>query len=204
MKKNDWLKLISAIIICQGAGLIGSLFTFSAIPNWYQTISKPAFQPSNWLFGPVWTTLYVLMGISAFLIWSSFAKATEGQVRKKIKIALIIFGAQLVLNALWSIIFFGANKIGWAFAELVVLWLMIVLTMIVFAKISKPAMYLLLPYILWVSFASFLNFTLWQLNKNQIVPNLIACTMEAKLCPDGTAVGRSGPNCEFTPCPGSF
>lgn len=204
MKKNDWLKLVSAIVISQCAGLIGSLFTFSAIPNWYATIVKPSFNPPSWVFGPVWTTLYVLMGISAFLIWSSFAKATEGQARKKIKIALIIFGVQLVLNALWSIIFFGFHQIGWAFAEIILLWLVIVLTMIVFAKISKPAMYLLIPYILWVSFAGFLNFTLWQLNKNTIDTSMIACTMEAKICPDGTAVGRSGPNCEFAPCSGEI
>jgi len=203
MKKNDWLKLISAIVISQCAGLIGSLFTFSAIPNWYATIVKPSFNPPSWLFGPVWTTLYVLMGISAFLIWSSFSATadTEGQARKKIKIALIIFGVQLVLNALWSIIFFGLHQPGFAFAEMILLWLAIILTMISFAKISKPAMYLLIPYILWVSFAGFLNFTLWQLNKDNIIPNYIACTMEAKLCPDGSAVGRSGPNCEFAPCP---
>jgi tryptophan-rich sensory protein len=205
MKKNDWLKLVGAIVVSQCAGLIGSLFTFSAIPNWYATIVKPSFNPPSWIFGPVWTTLYVLMGISAFLIWKKLDhKILPNLNGKKIKIALIIFGVQLFLNALWSIIFFGLHQPGFAFVEMILLWLAIILTMISFAKISKPAMYLLIPYILWVSFAGFLNFTLWQLNKNTIVPPMIACTMEAKLCPDGTAVGRSGPNCEFAPCSGEI
>jgi len=158
MKLNNFLKLVIAIVASQLAGLIGSVFTISAIPTWYAAIQKPSFSPPNWIFGPAWTTLYLLMGVAAFLVWR------HGFERKEVKTALTIFGGQLVLNTLWSIIFFGLHNPLWAFIEIIVLWLAILGTIIVFYKISRPAAYLLLPYILWVSFASVLNFSILILN----------------------------------------
>lgn len=152
------LMLIAAIVICNVAGFIGAIFTTSAIPAWYSTLNKPSFSPPNWLFGPAWTTLYVLMGIALFLVWS------KGLKTKGVKIALTFFGIQLVLNALWSIIFFGLKSPLWAFIELCVLWVMILITIITFYKVSRPAAYLLIPYIAWVSFAAVLNFMIFYLN----------------------------------------
>ena len=152
------LKLITAIVVCELAGGIGSLFTISTIPTWYATLTKPALNPPAWIFGPVWTTLYLLMGIAAFLVWN------KGWHRADVKKALGVFLLQLVLNAAWSIIFFGLHSPFWAFVDLVAMWLVIVWTMTLFYKISKPAMWLLLPYILWVSFAGYLNFSIWILN----------------------------------------
>lgn len=155
---NDWFKLIIAVVVSQGAGLIGSLFTLSAIPTWYETLTKPELAPPNWIFGPVWTTLYFLMGVAAFLVWR------KGIYRKGARLALGLFGVQLVLNALWSIVFFGMQDPGAAFGVIVLLWLFIVATMIAFFKISRLAMYLLVPYLLWVSFAGYLNYMIWMLN----------------------------------------
>ncbi len=164
MRINNFFKLVIAVIICELAGVIGSVFTVSAIPAWYNGLVKPALNPPNWMFGPVWTTLYFLMGISLFLIWSSYAEASEGQVKKKIKTALIIFAAQIFLNAIWSIIFFGLHNPFWALIDIILLWLAIIFTIIYFYKISRPAAWLLLPYILWVSFAAYLNYSIWLLN----------------------------------------
>jgi len=158
MNIKTTLKLIAAIIFAELAGIIGSLFTFSSIPTWYVTIIRPTFSPPNWIFGPVWTTLFALMGIALFLVWQ------KGIARKDVKVAVAIFLVQLILNTIWSIIFFGAHNIGGAFIEIIFLWLAILATIITFYKISKPAGYLLLPYIAWVSFAGFLNYTIWTLN----------------------------------------
>ena len=158
MKLNNLFKLVIAIVISQLAGVIGSIFTISSIPTWYATLQKPSFSPPNWIFGPVWTTLYLLMGVAAFLVWR------HGFERKEVKTALAIFGGQLVLNVLWSIIFFGLQNPFWAFIEIIFLWLAILWMILVFHKISRPAAYLLLPYILWISFASILNFSIFILN----------------------------------------
>ncbi len=158
MKLNNTFKLIIAIGVSELAGIIGSVFTISAIPNWYAGLVKPALNPPAWVFGPAWTTLYALMGIAAFLIWRM------GWERKEVKMALGVFGTQLFLNAIWSIIFFGLQNPGWALVDIVLLWLAIVWTMVVFYKISRPAAYLLVPYLLWVSFASYLNYSIWMLN----------------------------------------
>lgn len=155
---KNTLKLITTIFVSELAGVIGSIFTFSAIPNWYVTLNKPTINPPSWIFGPVWTTLYALMGIAAFLIWK------KGWERVDVRKALAVFGLQLILNALWSIIFFGLQNPAWAFVNIVAMWLAIVWTMVLFYKISKPAMWLLLPYILWVSFAGYLNYSIWMLN----------------------------------------
>jgi tryptophan-rich sensory protein len=158
MKVNNFFKLVIAIAVSELAGVIGSIFTISAIPTWYAGLAKPALNPPSWVFGPAWTTLYALMGIAAFLIWRI------GWERKEVKIALGVFGIQLFLNAIWSIIFFGLHSPGWALVVIVLLWLAIVWTIAVFYKISKPAAYLLVPYILWVSFASYLNYSILILN----------------------------------------
>lgn len=192
MKKA--IKLIIAIIICELAGVIGSFFTAPAIKGWYVNLARPEFAPPNWVFAPVWTTLFALMGIALFLIWK------KGLNRHEVKIALAIFFVQLILNILWSIIFFGFQSPFGAVIEIVILWLAILATIIAFHRISKAAAWLLVPYILWVSFAGFLNYSIWQLNAGS-TSGQTACTMEAKLCPDGTAVGRTGPNCDFAPCP---
>ncbi|MEK7066372.1 MAG: TspO/MBR family protein, partial [Patescibacteria group bacterium] len=127
-------------------------------------------------------------------------KEASGKERK-IKISLIIFDTQLVLNVFWSVIFFGLKSPGGAFVEIIFLWLAIFATIILFAKISRSAAWLLVPYIIWVSFAGYLNYSIWQLS---ITPKMTQCTLEAKICPDGSAVGRTGPNCEFSPCPGEI
>ncbi|MEK7463547.1 MAG: TspO/MBR family protein [Patescibacteria group bacterium] len=155
---NNSLKLIIAIVISELAGIIGSIFTVSAIPNWYATLAKPAFNPPAWIFGPVWTALYALMGIAAFLVWK------KGLGRKDVRRALLVFGLQLVLNASWSIVFFNLESPAWAFINVIALWVAIIWTMALFYRISKSAAWLLLPYILWVSFASLLNYSIWMLN----------------------------------------
>ncbi len=155
---SNTLKLIIVIVVSELAGIIGSVFTAPSITGWYAGIVKPVLNPPAWVFGPVWTTLFALMGIAAFLVWK------KGLDHKDVKIALGIFIGQLVLNALWSIIFFGLHSLGGAFVEIVFLWLAILATIIAFAKISRPAAWLLLPYILWVSFAGYLNYSIWVLN----------------------------------------
>ena len=164
MKINNFFKLIISIGISQSAGLIGSFFTFSAIPDWYSGLTKPALNPPNWVFGPAWITLYTLMGIAFFLIWLSFTKASGEKEKRQIKIAFGIFGLQLLLNATWSIIFFGLQIPAWALVNIILLWVAILITIFIFYKISKTAAYLLIPYILWVSFAGYLNYAIWILN----------------------------------------
>ena len=150
-------KLLASIIICEMAGVLGSIFTTSQIKGWYKTLEKPPFNPPNWIFAPVWTILFVLMGISLWLIWIEEIKISK-------KKAIIIFAGQLVLNILWSFMFFGLNSPVLGFLIIVPLWIAIFLTIKEFYKISKVASYLLVPYILWVSFASVLNASIWFLN----------------------------------------
>ncbi|MFA6529308.1 MAG: TspO/MBR family protein [Patescibacteria group bacterium] len=158
MKNNNLIKLIAAILIAESAGIIGSLFTRPSIPNWYATLARPSFNPPSWIFAPVWTALFLLMGIAAFLVWK------RGWEKREVKIALGIFGGQLILNILWSALFFGLHSPLAAFVEIIILWLAILWTILAFRKISKTAAWLLVPYILWVSFAAVLNFLLMLLN----------------------------------------
>lgn len=151
-------KLIFAIIICELAGLAGSFFTTPAIDNWYATLTRPDFSPPSWIFGPVWTALFALMGIALFFVWKSNAD------KKSKKTAIQVFSAQLLLNVMWSIMFFGLQSPRGALVEILSLWLIIVATMIAFFKISRHTVYLLIPYILWVSFAAYLNYSIWILN----------------------------------------
>ncbi len=159
MDVNSVIKLIISILACFAAGAIGSLFTFKAIPTWYQGLKKPPYTPPNRAFGPVWTTLYILMGISVFLVWQN-GLAIDGAL-----LAFTLFWIQLVFNALWSIIFFGMKSKGGGVITIIVLWLLILATMIASFQVSGWAGVLLIPYIIWVSIASYLNIGIWSLNK---------------------------------------
>lgn len=158
MKTKNITKLIFSIIICQLAGIIGSIFTYPAVKGWYATLQRPFFSPPNWVFGPVWILLYILMGISLYLVWK------KGLKNKNVKTGLYLFGFQLVLNAIWSLLFFGLKNPFYAFLEIIILWFAIALTIYQFWKINKKASYLLIPYIAWVTFAAILNFYIWRMN----------------------------------------
>jgi len=158
MKLTDIIKLVVSIILCQMAGFLGSLFTIPAIPTWYKTLNKPFFSPPNWIFSPVWISLFVLMGISLFFIW-------QRPGHPKFKAALIFFFVQLILNIFWSVAFFGLRSPLLGLIDIMFLWIAILLTILNFFKVSKFAGALLIPYLLWVSFATLLNFSLWILNR---------------------------------------
>jgi len=152
------VRLVVAVAIPLVAAFLGSVFTMPSIPTWYAAINKPAWNPPNWIFGPVWTILFILMGIALWLIWE------KGLDKIQVRTAVNIFSAQLVLNIVWSLLFFGLHSPFWAFIEIIALWLMILWTIIAFYRLDKTAGLILIPYILWVSFASFLNFTVMRLN----------------------------------------
>jgi benzodiazapine receptor len=154
--KNS-LKLLLCIIIPLGIGAVSGIGTASSIDAWYVNIEKPSFNPPNYLFGPVWTTLYILMGISFYMILQS----EKNELRTK---AIAIFCIQLFLNFWWSFIFFKFQLLGFAFIEIILIWLSIAAMIIVFFEINKTAALLQIPYLLWVSFASVLNGTIWLLN----------------------------------------
>ncbi|NTV44420.1 MAG: tryptophan-rich sensory protein [Candidatus Yonathbacteria bacterium] len=149
---------IISIVIAQLAGLIGSIFTMPAIATWYASLVKPSFSPPNYLFGPVWALLYTFMGMAAFRVWEK-RRSVRG-----VRLALVMYGIQLVLNTLWSYVFFGAHNILASFGVIVLLWLSIFVTAVFFYRIEKTAGWLMVPYILWVSFATALNYSLWMLN----------------------------------------
>lgn len=158
--KIDFKKLAISIVGSLMTGVVGSFFTSSSISTWYSTLDKPSFNPPNWVFAPVWTTLFILMGFAAYLVWN---KRSVFQERKK-KQALQIFVLQLGFNISWSILFFGFKSPVMAFFEITVLWLSILVTIFQFKKFSRLAAWLLVPYLLWVSFAGVLNFAIWALN----------------------------------------
>lgn len=153
-----FFKLIFALLICQAAGGIGSLFTIPAIDSWYADLNKPSFNPPNWLFSPVWITLFVLMGIALYLV------LVKDLSQEKVKTALFLFFTQLTFNTLWSVLFFGLKSPLFGFIEIILLIILVLATIFQFVKISKPAALLLVPYLLWIIFAAFLNFSIWQLN----------------------------------------
>ncbi len=157
MKKA--IGFLVSIVICECAGIIGSVFTTPSIPGWYAGLAKPPFNPPNWIFAPVWTTLFAMMGISAYLIYE------HGIRKNEVKKALAVFAIQLILNTLWSIVFFGAHMMFVAVIIILLLWGMILASILLFYRISKTAAYLLIPYILWVSFATVLNTSLYILNR---------------------------------------
>lgn len=153
---KNWLKLLISIILPQIAGGLGALVTISSVGSWYQTIEKPSFNPPSWIFGPTWTLLYIMMGVSLYLIWKS-----NHPFKKK---ALWLFGIQLFLNAIWSPVFFGLESPILGLIVIIPLWVMILVCIRAFFPIDKWASYLLIPYLLWVSFATVLNASIWYLN----------------------------------------
>jgi len=151
-------KLIFSVAVCQAAGFIGSLFTAPAIPTWYAGLNKPSFTPPDVVFAPVWISLYTLMGIALYLVWR---KTTR---KRRVRTAVNLFFFQLGVNALWSILFFGFREIYIALLEIVFLWALIAILLRRFWEIDKTAGWLLVPYLLWVTIAALLNFSLWILN----------------------------------------
>jgi translocator protein len=158
MKKRDVLRASIAVFVCELAGIIGSVFTIQSVSSWYPTLNRPPFTPPNWIFAPAWTILYALMGVSLYIIWD------KGPENKKNREAVAIFGAQLALNVLWSVLFFGLRSPLLALAEMLVLWPAIVLTYLKFREIDKNAGLLLVPYLLWTTFAAVLNYSIVILN----------------------------------------
>ena len=159
MKKENIVGLTVSIIICELIGGLGAIFTMPAVRSWYMEINKPSFNPPNWIFGPVWTTLYLLMGIALFLVWK------KGSKKKEVRNAAVVFFIQLIFNFLWSLVFFGTRSYLGGFLVIILLWLLILANIVMFYRISKPAGIILIPYILWVSFASVLNYYLYILNR---------------------------------------
>ncbi len=156
---NNIVKLIISILIPLAVGGLSGYFTTGGVEGWYATVQKPSFNPPNYLFAPVWTSLYTLMGIGFFLVWKQPASKPYRRT------ALAVFIVQLVLNFCWSIVFFKLEKPGLAFVEIVLLWISILMMIIYFVKVKPVAGYLQIPYLCWVSFASVLNFYIWYLNK---------------------------------------
>ncbi len=157
---NKITKILSVVVTCLVIGYFSGIVTQSAITDWYPTLIKPSFNPPNWIFAPVWSMLYVMMGVAAGLVWDRMDSNKE-----VVKKALIIFAIQLALNALWSYLFFGLHNPMLAGLEIIILWLVIYETYLHFSKINKIAAYLLIPYLAWVSFAMVLNGSIWWLNK---------------------------------------
>lgn len=158
MNKSLWFKIITASILCLGVGGLSGFATSDAIGGWYATLNKPSFNPPGWVFGPVWSVLYILMGISAGMIWN------EGIAKPNVKKALIVFGIHMVLNGAWSIIFFGLKQPTWAFFEILILFASMIYFTRLFYGIKPRAAWLQIPYLLWVSFASVLNATIAWMN----------------------------------------
>lgn len=159
MPNHRWLVLFFFLVVCFGAAGVGSLWTSSSVNGWYVNLRKPSFNPPNWIFAPVWTTLYFLMAVSAWMVWERGGWSGA-------KTALILFFVQLALNTAWSGLFFGLHRPGAALVEIVFLFAAIVATTLAFRTFSMTAFWLMTPYVLWVAFASFLNFNIWRLNSS--------------------------------------
>ena len=155
---NKITKILTIVVTCLAVGYFAGIITRAEILTWYPTLIKPSFNPPNWIFAPVWTTLYILMGIALYLVWKSTATASIKQT------AILLFVVQLTLNFFWSILFFKFQLTGWAFVEIIAMWVAILFTILWFGKISSTAAWLRVPYICWVSFASLLNYSIWKLN----------------------------------------
>lgn len=153
------MALVIALVGPLAIGGLGSLATASSIPTWYRELNKPSWNPPDWVFGPAWTLLYILMGIAAWLVWR------RGWEIQSVRVALVLFAVQLVFNLLWSVIFFGLRSPGLALAEIIILWALILATAIQFFRLDVVSGVLLLPYLLWVTFASVLNGAVWFLNR---------------------------------------
>jgi translocator protein len=157
-KQRSTVILMALMLICLAAGAIGGVVTAGSVTTWYPTLVKPSWNPPTWLFGPVWTALYLMMAVAMWLVWKSDPKF------QTIKTPALLFGAQLLLNVAWPFLFFGAKSPGLAVIIILALWLTIAATIFAFALHSRVASFLLVPYIAWVSFASALNISIWQLN----------------------------------------
>lgn len=151
-------KILIAVLVCLVVGFLSGFATQSSVDTWYETLNKPSFNPPNWIFAPVWTVLYILMGIAAGIVWS------KGYYHKWVKTAMYHFFFQLLFNVLWSLVFFGYRSPGLAFLVIIILLILIILTYKWFRIVNKTAAYLLIPYLIWVGFATILNFSIWQLN----------------------------------------
>ncbi|MCM5661946.1 TspO/MBR family protein [Galbibacter mesophilus] len=158
MELKKGTRIILSVAVCLLVGFLSGYATETSVDSWYSTLQKPVFNPPNWIFAPVWTVLYVLMGISAGIVWA------RGFYHIWVQTALYHFAFQLVFNAMWSIVFFGFQKPFWALLIIITLFILILLTIKWFKVVSKIAAYLLIPYLLWVAFAMILNFSIWQLN----------------------------------------
>ena len=158
MEKNELFRLILSIIICQMAGIIGSIFTAGSVTSWYPTLVKPSFSPPGFYIGLIWIVLFTLMGVSLFLIWR------ETPSNPAARIALYFFAVQLIVNVLWSVAFFGMRSPISGLVVIAFLWVLILITIIKFWPINRTAALLLIPYIIWVSIAAYLNFSIWRLN----------------------------------------
>lgn len=153
------LPVVIGVLICLAAGLLGSLVTMPAVESaWFIDLHKPVFQPPNWLFAPVWTVLYILMGVAAGMVFVTDRKSMTG------KTALVLFAVQLVLNIIWSFLFFGAHALLFSAVDIAALWVVLIATIVYFFKINRAAAWMLIPYILWVTFATVLTFTLFFMN----------------------------------------
>ena len=155
---GQWLGLAVSMLLCFASAGVGALFTTPAIPVWYAALRKPAWTPPAWVFGPAWTTLYILMAVAAWLVWREYG------LRADVRLAFSLFLAQLVLNALWSVVFFGWRRPGLALIEIMLLWTLIFATMLAFWQLNRAAGWLFVPYLWWVTFASFLNYAIWRGN----------------------------------------
>lgn len=153
------VKLFAAIALCLSAGLLGSIATVSSVTTWYPTLIKPWFSPPNWIFGPVWTALYIMIGIALYLVWE------KGYAKKTVRFALWLFIVHLVFNTAWSVVFFGLHSPFGGLVIILILWTLIVALIRKFYKIQRAAAYLLVPYLAWVSFATVLNCAIWLLNR---------------------------------------
>jgi benzodiazapine receptor len=159
---NDTVAMISFPLISLILGNIGAIFTMKQIPTWYKNLKKPSLNPPNWIFGPVWTILYILIGISGYLIWKDDKDPFNG----KNSTAWTIYAIQLILNYLWTPLFFGAHMLFLSLIEIVLMDISIIFNIFAFYQINHIAAYLLVPYLIWVSFATYLTFGIWRLNSN--------------------------------------
>jgi tryptophan-rich sensory protein len=159
LKRLDPVKLVSSVLLPQLVGVVSGLASVGGTRDWYDTLVKPSFTPPSWVFGPAWTLLYLMMGISLYLVWR------KGLSQPGVKAALVVFLVQMVLNGIWSPVFFGMHALGLALVDILLLWCAIGLTIYVFFRQSKTAGLLLLPYWAWVTFATVLNYSFWNLNR---------------------------------------
>ena len=157
MNGRDWAALAGFVIVCFSAAGLGALATTPELDGWYATLAKPWWNPPGWVFGPVWSTLYLMMAVAGWLVWRTRSTGS-------VALPLALFVVQLVLNVAWSWVFFGAHQPGWAAVEIVVLWTAIAATLVTFARRSRVTGGLLVPYLLWVTFAAALNVAIWRLN----------------------------------------